>query len=200
VPVEEKQKEDKPIAMSPKELLPPFNKTLKLSSFEYAKRTLPSESPLEEIEREGKPIYTAAINAPNFTSKRGSWIFRFAELPENSNSAHAGAALGSRTDTPADSPLTAPSATTKVDPRYPPDAVRDKVEGVVVLYAIIRKTGSVDPETVQIVRKLDPRLDLSAREALLQWKFKPSQKSGQPVDIQAEITIPFNFRRDILYP
>jgi TonB family protein len=199
-PVEEQQKEDKPIAMSPKELLPPFNKTLKLSSFEYAKRTLPSESPLEKIEREGKPIYTAAINAPNFTSKRGSWIFRFAELSGNSILADSSLAPGSRTNTPADSPLTAPSASTKVDPRYPPDVVRDKVEGVVVLFAIIRKTGSVDPDSIQIVRKLDPRLDLSAREALLQWKFKPSQKNGHPVDIQAEITIPFNFRRDSLYP
>jgi TonB family protein len=200
VPFEERQREDKPKAMSTSGLLPPFNKALRLSSFDYAKGTLPSESPLEQIEREGKPIYTAAINAPNFTSKRGSWIFRFAELPENSVSTYSSSAPGSRTAIQADSPLTAPSASTKVDPRYPPDVVRDKVEGVVVLFAIIRKTGSVDPNSIKIVRKLDPRLDLSATEALLRWKFKPSQKNGQPVDIQAEITIPFNFRRDSLYP
>jgi TonB family protein len=200
VPFEERQREDKPKAMSTSGLLPPFNKAFKLSSYDYAKGTLPSESPLEQIEREGKPIYTAAINAPNFTSKRGSWIFRFAELPENSVATHTSSAPGSRTDIQADSPLTAPSASTKVDPRYPPDVVRDKVEGVVVLFAIIRRTGSVDPNSVKIVRKLDPRLDLSAREALLQWKFKPSQKNGEPVDIQAEITIPFNFRLDSLYP
>jgi TonB family protein len=199
-PLEGGQRENKPKAVSPDRLLPSFNRTLKLSSFEYAKRTLPIESPLGEIEREGKPIYTAAINAPNFTSKRGSWIFRFAELPENPISADSSPAPGSRTDTPADSPLTAPSASTKVDPRYPPDVIRDMVEGVVVLFAIIRKTGSVDPDSIQIVRKLDPRLDLSAREALLQWKFKPSRRNGHPVDIQAEITIPFNFRRDSLSP
>ena len=39
------------------------------------------ESPLRDYENSGGPVYTAAINAPNFTSKRGSWIFRFAELP-----------------------------------------------------------------------------------------------------------------------
>ena len=38
------------------------------------------ESPLRDYESRGGPVYTAAINAPNFTSKRGSWIFRFAEL------------------------------------------------------------------------------------------------------------------------
>jgi TonB family protein len=199
-PFEGGQVEIKPKPISPDRVLPPFNKALKLSSLEYARGTLPTESPLREMEREGKPIYTAAINAPNFTSKRGSWIFRFAELPENSISTDSSLPLGSTADTLADSPLTAPSASTKVDPRYPPDVVRDKVEGVVVLFAIIRKTGSVDPDSVQIVRKLDPRLDLSAREALLQWRFKPSQKNGRPVDIQAEITIPFNFRRDSVYP
>jgi TonB family protein len=199
-PLEEGQRDNKPKAISPDRLLPSFNQILKVSSLEYARGTLPTESPLREVEREGKPIYTAAINAPNFTSKRGSWIFRFAELPESSILVDSSLAPGSRVDPPADSPLTAPSASTKVDPRYPPDVVRDKVEGVVVLFAIIRKTGSVDPDSIQIVRKLDPRLDLSAREALLQWKFKPSQKNGHPVDIQAEISIPFNFRRDSLYP
>jgi len=77
--------------------------------------------------------------------------------------------------------------------------IREKVEGVVVLYAVLRKDGTVDPESVRLIRKLDSRLELSAKEALIAWKFKPSQKNGQPVDIQAEITIPFYFRKDPLY-
>ena len=95
--------------------------------------------------------------------------------------------------------LTAPVATVKVDPRYPPEVIREKVEGVVVLYAVLRKDGTVDPESVRLIRKLDSRLELNAKEALIAWKFKPSQKNGQPVDIQAEITIPFYFRKDPLY-
>ncbi len=161
-------------------------------------RTLTEESPLQEIERQGKEIYTTSINAPNFTSKRGSWIFRFAELPELSSPSDP--ASPNQEAIIQKGRLTAPVATVKVDPRYPPEVVREKVEGVVVLYAVLRKDGTVDPESVRLVRKLDSRLELSAREALIAWKFRPSQKNGQPVDIQAEITIPFYFRKDPLYP
>ena len=97
-------------------------------------------------------------------------------------------------------PLTAPSATVKVDPKYPPEAIRDKVEGVVILFAILKKEGTIDPGSVRVIRKLDPRLDIGARDALIRWKFKPSLKDGVPVDIQTEVSIPFYFRRDQLYP
>jgi len=147
---------------------------------------LSGESPLRDYENRGGPVYTAAINAPNFTSKRGSWIFRFAE--------HGAAPPLSGTD--ATVQLTAPSAIVKVDPKYTPEAVREKLEGVVVLFAVLRKDGTVDGESVRILRKLDSRLDESAREALLSWKFKPSRRNGIAVDIQMEVSIPFYFRRE----
>jgi TonB family protein len=161
----------------------PSSKPLVASSTEIGS----GESPLRDYESKGGPVYTAAINAPNFTSKRGSWIFRFAELwavePPSSP------------DTPAVS-LTAPSAIVKVDPKYAPEVVREKLEGVVILFAILRKDGTIDGESVRVIRKLDSRLDLSAREALLNWKFKPSQRNGIAVDIQMEVSIPFYFRKE----
>jgi TonB family protein len=151
-------------------------------------------SPLQELERQGKTIYSTSMNSPNFTSKRGSWIFRFAELKNESTNSVPSAILPDTNQS--DAPLTAPSATVKVDPRYPPEVIREKVEGLVVLYAVLRKDGIIDPASVRIIQKLDPRLDVSARDALIGWKFKPSLKNGQPVEIQAEITIPFYFRDD----
>jgi TonB family protein len=151
-------------------------------------------SPLQELERQGKTIYSTSMNSPNFTSKRGSWIFRFAEL--RNESANPGPSDVPPDPNHSDAPLTAPSATVKVDPKYPPEVIREKVEGHVVLYAVLRKDGIIDPATVRIIQKLDPRLDVSARDALIGWKFKPSLKNGQPVEIQAEITIPFYFRDD----
>lgn len=182
-------------------VLPPPSPTRASSLLDFLPSRIPSSKPLASIGREigsgvsplrdyegrGGPVYTAAINAPNFTSKRGSWIFRFAEL--------SAAEPASSATAPA-SPLTAPSAIVKVDPKYAPEAVREKLEGVVILYAILRKDGSIDGESVRVVRKLDSRLDLSARDALLNWKFKPSQKNGVAVDIQMEVSIPFYFRRD----
>lgn len=152
----------------------------------------PPASPLQEYEQQGGPVYTAAINAPNFTSKRGSWIIRFAELPAIQLEVQS---TGERQDL---SRLSAPSATVKVDPKYPPEVVREKVEGVVVLFAILRKDGSIDSGSVRVIRKLDPRLDTAARDALLGWKFKPSAKNGAAVDIQMEVSIPFYFRREAL--
>jgi TonB family protein len=92
--------------------------------------------------------------------------------------------------------LTAPAAIVKVDPKYAPEVVREKLEGLVILFAILRKDGTIDGESVRVIRKLDNRLDLSAREALLSWKFKPSQKNGIAVDIQMEVSIPFYFRKE----
>ena len=131
-------------------------------------------------------MYTAAINAPNFTSKRGSWIFRFAELWVSEGTSLPASVV----------PLTAPSAVVKIDPKYAPEVVREKLEGVVILFAILRKDGLIDAGSVRVVRKLDDRLDVSARDALLGWKFKPSQRNGVPVDIQMEVSIPFYFHKD----
>jgi TonB family protein len=144
-----------------------------------------AESPLRDYEGRGGSVYTVAINAPNFTSKRGSWIFRFAELLP-AEPASSGTTV----------PLTAPSAIVKVDPKYAPELVREKLEGVVVLFAVLRKDGTIDGESVRVIRKVDSRLDLSAREALLNWKFRPSQRNGIAVDIQMEVIIPFYFRKD----
>ena len=196
-PVEEKPRE--PENKSPQALqdyLVSMTHPLKLPN---AKPVVPSslpDSPLVEAERKGLEIYTAAINAPNFTSKRGSWVFRFAEVSETKIIPLA----VEDTPPPRHSQLTAPSATIKVDPRYPPEVMRDRVEGVVILYAVIRRDGSVDPRSVRILQKLDPRPDVSARDALLGWKFKPSTKDGDPVDIQAEVSIPFYLHRDIFSP
>lgn len=192
-PAEEPQEsKEKPASLL--DLLPSRIPSRKAPSAVELKSSVPAESPLQEYEQRGGPVYTAAINAPNFTSKRGSWIFRFAELPGNAGDIEPIEGNGAAASSPPT--LTAPSATVKVDPKYPPEVVRDKVEGVVVLFAILRKDGIVDPESVRVVRKLDPRLDASARDALLRWRFKPSLKNGVPVDIQTEITIPFYFRRE----
>ncbi len=184
----------------PPELPKPANPTRTSSLLDFLPSRIPSgkplvgsraeigsgESPLRDYESRGGPVYTAAINAPNFTSKRGSWIFRFAELSSGYDPAST---------TPA-APLTAPSAIVKVDPKYAPEVIREKREGVVILFAVLRKDGTVDRDSVRVIRKLDDRLDLSACEALLNWKFKPSERNGIAVDIQMEISIPFYFRRD----
>ena len=89
--------------------------------------------------------------------------------------------------------FTAPLVTTKVDPAYPPDVLRDHVEGTVTLYAIIRTDGSVDD--IKVLDSLDDRLDQNAVKALARWHFRPGTRNGEPVAVEAVVQIPFRMKR-----
>jgi TonB family protein len=130
-----------------------------------------------------KQVYTMHVNMPNLTSASGSWILNFAELDEPDGAAYPKAGT---------TELSGPVAFRKVDPKYPPELRTQHVEGEVVLYAIIRKDGSVD--SIQLVHSVDPLLDANAMEALAQWKFHPAEKRGEPVDLEAVVHIPFRSR------
>lgn len=121
--------------------------------------------------------YSMRLSMPNLTSSTGSWSIRFAEL----NATHGGA------------DLSAPEAITKVDPAYPQDLMHDRVEGTVVLYAVIHADGSVGE--VKVLEGFDDRLNENARKALEQWRFRPGTKDGMPVDIEAVVRVPFKVPR-----
>ena len=80
----------------------------------------------------------------------------------------------------------------EVPPQYPPDAGRDRIEGTVVLLAVIGSDGSV--EDVQVVSGL-PILAQAAIEAVKQWRYKPYELNGVPVEIDSRITINFTLSR-----
>jgi TonB family protein len=126
----------------------------------------------------GKRVYTTNINLPNLTSAKGSWILNFAELEPSGSPTHV------HTD------LSAPVVQRAVDPKYPTSLIKEHVEGEVVLYAIIRESGSVD--SIQVVKRLDPQLDRNAIGAVASWKFSPASRNGQPVAVEVVIHIPFN--------
>jgi TonB family protein len=70
--------------------------------------------------------------------------------------------------------------------------IKEHVQGEVILYAIIRKDGSVD--SIQLVRGIEPELDKNAMEALAHWKFRPGTREGAPIDMETVAHIPFRFR------
>ena len=138
---------------------------------------------------------------PNLTSAAGSWVLNFAELDETSSTftlnasseawsaPEAGTGLRAGDNTP---DLVGPVPLRKVDPKYPPQLRAAHVEGEVILYAIIRKDGTVD--SIQLVHGVDSFLDANAMEALAQWKFQPAEKRGEPIDLEAVVHIPFRSR------
>ena len=79
-----------------------------------------------------------------------------------------------------------------VAPKYPPEAGRERIEGIVVLMAVIGKDGTV--EDVRVQSGL-PVLAQAAIEAVKQWRYRPYLLNGEPVEIDSQITINFNLSR-----
>jgi TonB family protein len=139
---------------------------------------LPPGAPAEKI-FSSKKVYKLLVNMPNLNSATGSWILNFSELRVDSNAPR----------TPSGE-LAGPMPLRKTDPKYPRTIAEERVEGEVILYAVIRKDGSVD--SIQLVRGIDERLDAFAMQAFGQWKFQPATKQGVPVDLEAIVHIPFH--------
>lgn len=79
-----------------------------------------------------------------------------------------------------------------IAPKYPPEAGQARIEGTVVLLAVIRKDGTV--EDVRVESGL-PVLAQAAIEAVKQWRYRPYLLNGEPVEINSQITINFTLSR-----
>lgn len=89
--------------------------------------------------------------------------------------------------------VTPPVVLVQTRPSYTDDAIRAKVEGIVLLQAVIRKDGTID--SFRVLRGLGHGLDERAiQEISAKWRFRPGTLGGRPVDIQSEIEITFTLR------
>jgi len=84
-----------------------------------------------------------------------------------------------------------PEAINKTSPQYTPAAMEAKIQGVVVLSAVVRADGTVGDVTV--TQSLDTQygLDDAAVAAVEQWTFKPGTKDGRAVDVEIHLSIRF---------
>jgi periplasmic protein TonB len=76
----------------------------------------------------------------------------------------------------------------QVKPTYPPLARQARIQGSVVLQAVIGKDGSI--QNLRLVSG-HPMLTSSAMEAVKQWKYKPYFLNGEPVEVDTQITVNF---------
>ncbi|HLM80546.1 MAG TPA: TonB family protein [Terriglobales bacterium] len=76
----------------------------------------------------------------------------------------------------------------RVQPVYPPAALKVHAEGAVQIEATINKEGTViNPK----VLRGDAVLARAALDAVRQWRYKPYYLDGEPVEIQTQITVNF---------
>jgi protein TonB len=80
-----------------------------------------------------------------------------------------------------------PGLIKKVEPRYPPIAQSARIEGTVVVDAVIRKDGTVSDVTV--LRSSSKMFDQACIDAVRQWRFTPS-----PQDVVLTVTVNFTLR------
>jgi protein TonB len=85
--------------------------------------------------------------------------------------------------------IRAPEKTVHVAPIYPALARASRVQGVVIIEAIIDSRGNV--ESARVLRSI-ALLDQAALDAVHQWKFTPTLLNGVAVPIIMTVTV--NFR------
>jgi len=76
----------------------------------------------------------------------------------------------------------------RVQPEYPAIARTGRIQGKVVLRAIISRAGTI--ENLQVVSG-HPMLVKAALDAVKRWRYRPYMLNGQPVEVETEVMVNF---------
>lgn len=147
------------------------------------KRVIPIPDPTPE---EPEPIRIAEIEAPDIDFIGDSdVIFGIPEGPPGPGTSGTAAMRMTGNIAP---PVKVHSPT----PRYTEEGRQSRVQGVVILEAIIDDKGNVD--SVKVLKGLPHGLSESAVETARQWKFRPATMEGKPVAVFFNLTIRFSLQ------
>lgn len=87
--------------------------------------------------------------------------------------------------------ISTPTKLRDVAPIYPPLAQAARVQGVVILEAVIGEDGRVrDARVLQSI----PLLDQAALAAVRRWEYSPTRLNGVPVAVVMTVTVKFALR------
>jgi len=78
-----------------------------------------------------------------------------------------------------------------VKPAYPPDALASRIQGIVIIEAVIDEQGNVS--NARILRS-QPMLDQAALDAVRQWKFTTTELNGVAVPVIMTVTVNFSLQ------
>ena len=85
--------------------------------------------------------------------------------------------------------VTSPRVVKEVRPQYSAEAMKAKVQGEVVLRAVVSQKGQ--PTDIRVVQSLEESLDKEAVKALERWLFEPGRRNGDPVRVEVEVMLSF---------
>jgi protein TonB len=76
----------------------------------------------------------------------------------------------------------------RVQPEYPPLAKQARIQGTVLLRAVIDREGKI--ENLQVLGG-HPLLVEAALKAVRQWRYRPYYLNGQAIEVETQITVHF---------
>ena len=85
----------------------------------------------------------------------------------------------------------APKTTHAPDPEYSKQAVKAKINGLVVLAMIVGTDGRA--YNIAVVKPLGYGLDEEAIKAVQKWRFKPGQSAGKAVAVAVRVEVNFRY-------
>ena len=90
--------------------------------------------------------------------------------------------------------IEAPKLIIRVDPAYPVEARKDRLQGMVVMECILTAEGVVSDIKV-LKSPAEPFAEASVH-AIRQWRYKPAfcQDLGKPISVYLTVTTTFNLR------
>ena len=93
-----------------------------------------------------------------------------------------------------DEGVSLPQVVTEVRAQYTSEAMRQMIEGEVVLDVVVKSDGKVGD--VAVKQSLDAvyGLDENAVKAMKQWEFKPGEKDGKAVAVRVDVKMNFTLR------
>jgi TonB family protein len=91
--------------------------------------------------------------------------------------------------------VTMPRVISEAKPQYTPEALQARIEGTVMMTAVVRTDGT--PDDIEVTKSLDTEygLDQQAVVALRLWRFRPGEKDSKAVPVRVNVEMQFTLRK-----
>ena len=105
------------------------------------------------------------------------------------DSRRLGPGTGVEEPIPISADVHAPILLHRVEPEYPEGARRARLQGTVILEAVITTSGAV--QEIRLLKSLNPLLDQAAERAVRHWRYEPATLNGRVVPVYLNVTVTF---------
>ena len=161
---------------------------------EHAPSIAEPETIVPEREPEPQTTVAAVPSAAPATTDTGAASAGVGTTPGPGIGSERGPGSGGDGIYPIGNGVTAPIPLRRPQPAYTAEAMRARLQGVVVLNCVVRPDGRCSD--IRIMKSLDMTfgLDDQAIASAREWRFRPGTRMGEPVPVLVTLEIGFTIR------